>query len=160
MLNGRYQAPLNMKRVQTADDPKYVNNSSFSRGPPRGRGRGAPGRGQFRGGEYLAEIYPMLYLFRQRNRNQFMYGSYLGYQPGGGGYYNNGDDYTYNGRGGRSGGRGRGYYGGGRGYYNGQNNGYDNGYSNANNGRYDDGGYSGNGTSQRGRGDMEDFVCS
>ena len=59
MLNGRYQAPLNMKRVQTADDPKYVNNSNFSRGPPRGRGRGAPGRGQFRGGEYLAEIYSM-----------------------------------------------------------------------------------------------------
>ena len=80
-----------------------------------------------------------------------MYASHLGYQPGGAGYYNNGDDYAYNGRGGRSGGRD---------YYNGHNNGYDNGYSNANNGRYDDGGYGGNGTSQRGRGNIEDFVCS
>jgi hypothetical protein len=58
LLKSRYQAPSNLKKVQTTDDPRDVNNANYSRSASRGRGRGAAAYGQGRRrGEILTVVY-------------------------------------------------------------------------------------------------------
>jgi hypothetical protein len=58
LLKSRYQAPSNLKKVQTTDDSRDVNNTNFPRSASRGRGRGGAARGQGRRrGEILTVVY-------------------------------------------------------------------------------------------------------